>query len=149
MKEAECKEKAYLLLHCCHCREREDEIYCDKLQGRRCLNSSIVHELNSSILILFQGCLYLRKHKYFPPTSICCVCIPHTFFSVPSYFYYFYSPQRQKGRQSVIECCPCLPVEANGSKHWFCLSSPSSEWQAHLCINKLHTDRHNHLYCLL
>lgn len=85
-------------------------------------------------------------NKYFPPP--CRVCISYTFF-VPSYFYSFYSPHRQKGRQSVIECYPCLPLEANGSKYWFCLSSPSSEWQAHLCINKLHTDRKNHLYCLL
>lgn len=37
-----------------------------------------------------------------------------------------------------MERCLCLPVKANRSKHWFCFTTPVYEWQAHLCINKLH-----------
>lgn len=54
--------------------------------------------------------------------------------------------RRQKGRCSVMERCLCLPVKANGSKHWFCFSTPVSEWQPHLCINKLRAARQCHLY---
>lgn len=153
LKEAECKQKAYPL-HWCGYAEKENT------QGRRNIlwliaihppkkgwmrpNSLTVHTLNGSISMICQGSLYLRYGWLFPPhPSAVIASLLRVDFSVPALFK---SLCRQKGRCSVMKHCLCLPVKANGSKHWFCFSTPVFEWQAHLCINKLHAAGQRHLY---
>lgn len=122
--------------HCCHYAEKESTqdrrnvlwlttIHLPK-KGWTCLNSFMVQKLYSSI---FMNCQDFQMWGYgwiFPPrsspffVSLVCDCsfIPHV-----SWF-----STQTEGKLIVTECCPCLPVQANGSKYWFFFSALPSEW---------------------
>lgn len=155
LKGAERKQKAYPM--CWRCYAEKENTKCRRnilwliaihplKKGWMRLNSLTAHTLNGSISMICQGFLYQTTCVSFLHFHLFASLIGVVFvFSVPALLY---SLRRQKVNCSVIECCLWLSVKANGSKHWFCFSRPTPEWQAHLCINKLHAGGQCHLYHL-